>query len=103
MKITILSTFMTIGAAVTMVSTAEELFNADIYLAGTNRQQLIFRQRDYIVQKKDITILTHIYTYVDGRLAAREDATLFRGEFLKYEVVMPETECGCLLVRDEGK
>jgi len=103
LKITIFCIFMTIVSVVMMISPAEELFNADIYLAGTSRQQLIFRQKNSILQKKDITILTHTYTYVDGRLAALEEVTLFKGEFLKYEVVMPETECGCLLVRDEGK
>ncbi len=82
---------------------AEELFNADLYLAGTNRQQLIFRQKNSIVRKKDITVLTHTYTHVDGRLAAREEVTLREGKFQKYEVNMPETGCGCLLERDEGK
>jgi hypothetical protein len=50
---------------------AEELFNADLYLAGTNREQLIFRQKNSIVKKKDITILTHTYTHVNGALAAK--------------------------------
>lgn len=85
------------------LTSSEELFNADIYLAGTNRQQLIFRQKNSIIRKKGVTLLTHTYTHVDGALAAREEVTLIDGKFQKYEVIMPGTECGCLLVRDEEK
>jgi len=76
---------------------AEALFNADLYLAGTNRQQLIFRQKNSVAKKDGATILTHTYTHVDGRLAAREVVTLRDGAIQRYEVTMPDTGCGCLL------
>jgi hypothetical protein len=78
----------------------EDLFNGDIYLAGTNKGVLIFRQRNRFEKKGDITVLTHTYTHPDGSIATVEEVTLRKGSFEKYEVDFKKSTCGCLLERD---
>ncbi len=78
----------------------EDLFNGDIYLAGTNKGVLIFRQRNMVEKRGDITILTHTYTHPDGSIATVEEVTLRKGSFEKYEVDFKKSTCGCLLERD---
>jgi hypothetical protein len=79
---------------------AEELFTGDIYLAGTNRGVLIFRQKNSVTRNGDITLLKHTYTHPDGRVATVEEVTLVRGVFEKYNVDFAKSTCGCTLERD---
>jgi len=82
---------------------AEEPFIGDIYLAGTNRGMLIFRQRNSVTRKGDITVLKHTYTHPNGRVATVEEVILKNGVFEKYFVDFEKSTCGCTLERDGGR
>ncbi len=82
---------------------AEELFTGDIYLAGTNRGVLIFRQKNSVTRKGDRTVLKHTYSHPDGRIATVEEVTLNRGGFEKYFVDFEKSTCGCTLERDGNR
>ena len=84
-------------------STAEELFVGDIYLAGTNKGLLIFRQRNSVLKKEKQVILRHSYTEPNGDLAVREDVIYEEGRFRKYSVEFKGTDCGCVLDRMGNK
>lgn len=83
---------------------AQSLFEGDVYLQGTNKGVLLFKHRNSITQKGDELILQHIYTKVDGGLAALEEVVYVKGKLANYKVEMPDTKCGCKLVhRSDGK
>lgn len=84
-------------------SEADELFVGDIYLAGTNRGVLLFRQRNSVVREGKELILRHTYTEPDGQLAVREDVIFEDNKFKKYVVEFRGTDCGCVLDRKEDK
>ncbi|MBN1533327.1 MAG: hypothetical protein JXA20_11735 [Spirochaetes bacterium] len=74
---------------------AEELFEGDVFLAGTNRGTLLFRQKNGREVKGDDVILRHTYTDLEGKLAALEEVTLRKGRIHDYHVEMPLSKCGC--------
>lgn len=82
---------------------AEDLFTGDIYLAGTGKGVLIFRQRNSVARNGDITLLKHTYTHPDGRVATVEEVVLNRGVFEKYNVDFAKSTCGCTLERDGSR
>lgn len=92
----------TLPVAVNLTS-AEELFEADIYLAGTDRQALLFRKRNSITVDGDTTVLRHTYTGADGRQVTVEEVTLKNGEFDRYHVDFAYSECSCLLSREGSR
>lgn len=93
---------LTLPGAVNHTS-AEELFESDIYLAGTNQQVLLFRQRNSITIDGDTTILGHTYTSVEGKQVAVEEVTLKHGEFQRYHIDFAYSDCSCVLSREGSK
>ena len=79
------------------------LFTGDIYLAGTNRGELLFRQTNSIEHKGDLTILRHTYAKPDGSPATVEEVTLKDGEIVDYYVDFATNDCGCRLERSGDK
>jgi len=85
------------------MSHAEELFEGDVYLHGTNKGLLLFRQKNSREQNGDELTLRHIYTAVDGKLAALEEVVYVKGKLAAYKVEMPESKCGCRMEKNEGR
>jgi len=78
---------------------AEELFEGDVYLQGTNKGILLFKQRNIREQKGDELVLRHIYTTPAGDLSALEEVVYIKGKLAAYKVEMPDSKCGCTLER----
>ncbi len=87
------------GGAAATTAADEELFTGDIYLAGTNRGELLFRQTNSVEKNGDVTVLRHVYTLPDGKPATVEEVTLRGGELEKYFVDFATNDCGCKLER----
>jgi hypothetical protein len=82
---------------------ADDLFTGDIYLAGTNKGQLIFLQKNSVLKNGDQVILRHTYTRPNGELAVQEDVIFEKDSFVKYLVEFDESDCGCVLDRKGDK
>jgi len=80
----------------------EELFTAKVYQQGTNKK-LLFVKRNRITKKGNKTILTHLYTNPNGKMAAFEEVTLINNILVNYLVEMPLSNCGCLLTKQGNK
>ncbi len=82
---------------------AEELFEGDVYLQGTNKGTLLFTHKNSRQVQGDKLILRHIYTGTDGKLSALEEVVYRNGKLDSYTVEMPDSKCGCKLERNEGR
>jgi len=78
---------------------AEDIFEGDVYLQGTNKGLLIFKQRNGRERDGEKIILRHIYTTPSGELSALEEVVYVKGKLAAYTVEMPDSPCGCSLVR----
>ena len=96
-----LTSVLVLSSAMTI--TADDLFTGEIYLAGTNKGVLIFRQRNSVLRKGEQLILRHTYTKPNGALAVQEDVIFEKGIFKKYLVEFKGSDCGCVLDRQENK
>jgi len=88
---------LVLSSAITI--TANDLFTGEIYLAGTNKGLLIFRQKNSVLRKGEQLILRHTYTRPSGALAVQEDVIFEKGIFKKYLVEFKGSDCGCVLDR----
>jgi hypothetical protein len=102
-KILFISLIILVSAGGLKSLQPEDLFTADIYLAGTNRGLLIFRQSNSVKVNGKFTVLTHTYTKPDGTTAVKEETALFDRAFHKYQVEFSGSTCGCLLERNGSR
>lgn len=63
---------------------AQDLFNAKIYLQGSDKGVLLFNYTNGIRQEGDLQILTHNYNTPNGSLFAREELILKNGEMIDH-------------------
>jgi hypothetical protein len=94
---------LVILATLPFAAAAEELFEGDVYLHGTNKGLLLFKHRNEIEKKGDTLTMRHIYTTVSGGLAALEEVQYENGRLSGYRVEMPDSKCGCKLERRNDK
>lgn len=80
--------------------TTADVFEGNMYLAGTNPPQLIFTHENSRTVSGDSETLTHTYRDVDGNVATVETVTLRSGQVERYEVRFLTSDCGCLLERN---
>ncbi len=85
------------------ISTAEEPFTGKVYLQGTNKGVLLFIQKNYRIQKDNKTIMKHIYTTPEGKMAAEEKVVYINDTLDSYTVNMAYGNCGCVLNREGQK
>ena len=82
---------------------AQDLFNAKIYLQGSEKGQLLFNYTNEIGQEGDLEILTHNYRATDGSLFAREELIRKNGELIDHTTEFyPLKEYSRLQKVDEG-
>ena len=77
---------------------AEELFEARIYQAGSDRQILLFLYRNSVREEGGRVILTHDYLLPDGTPAARETVEMAGGKFSRHTTDFFQTDEHSLMV-----
>lgn len=77
-------TLIVILSAAATSAEAQDLFNAKIYLQGTDKGVLLFNYTNEIRQEGDLQILAHNYNTPDGGLFAREQLILNNGEMIDH-------------------
>lgn len=103
MKTKVIMTMVLTLISFSCIARAEDLFNADFYLQGSNPKLLIFRQYNEIIRKGGMETLRYVYTLPDGKPAAIEDVVRENGVFAHYTLRFNQINCGCRLVREQNK
>lgn len=83
--------------------TANDLFNAEIYLQGSEKSELVYNYRNTIEQDGSLLTLRHIYLYPAGGIFAVEEVVLRDGELVKHSTSFPDLEEESLLVKSGEK
>lgn len=82
---------------------AENLFEAKVYLQGSNREILLFNLHNSIEKDGKFTHLTHYYTTPDSILATVDKVTLENGKFKSAESHFYQVEESGMMFRKGSK
>lgn len=66
---------------VSQILQAEDLFQAEVYRQGSNKEEFLFFHYNEIEQQENLTYLTHYYLLADSTVATKDEVILENGEF----------------------